>query len=133
MTKSEIHVIRRALEFLNQLVPQDQMPNKGDPAPGHCPVRRFAQEYLAPDPTSDVSCEELWFFFREIAEAGELPPLRKAAFLGRLPSVMDYVFSAKKCHSIERSGRRVRGFRGINFRANAELDSKVVPGGRRWP
>ena len=82
MTKSEIHVIRRALELLNQLVPQDQMPNKGDPAPGHCPVRRFAQEYLAPDPTTDVSCEELWCFFREIAEAGELPPLRKAGLFG---------------------------------------------------
>jgi hypothetical protein len=44
-------------------------------APRRCPVLLFAQEYLAPDPDADLACEELWKFFQEVAQAGELPPM----------------------------------------------------------
>ncbi len=45
--------------------------------------------------------------------------MRKAAFLRQLPAVMQAVFGVRKSHAVERAGRRVRGFRGINLRLDA--------------
>jgi hypothetical protein len=115
MRRSETDLIHRAIELLNRLVPDDKGRADG-PAPRRCPVMRFAQEYLAHDPAADVSCSELWRFFREIADAGELPRVPKAAFLRRLPGAMESVFCVRKSHNIERAGRRVRGFKSVTFR-----------------
>jgi len=127
MTKSEIDLIRRAIELLRQLV-QDDKGRVSNPAPRGCPVTRFAEEYLAHDSAADVSCEELWRFFHEIADAGELPPMRKASFLRQLTSVLEAVFNVRKCHNVMRAGRRVRGFRGIDVRLD---DSPPVVLGRQ--
>jgi|SRR5580692_1926461 hypothetical protein len=115
MTSQEIDLVRRAIELLRRLLPDDQA-RVGGPAPPRCPVARFVQEYLAPDPDADLTCAELWKFFQEIAQAGELSPLRKAAFLRQLPAIMENVFHVRKCHHILRSGHRQRGFKGINLR-----------------
>ena len=72
MTKSEIAIINRAIAMLRLLTEQ---PHEHGPALCHSPIRRFAQEYLAPDPDADFGCEELWTFFHEIVRAGELPPM----------------------------------------------------------
>ena len=114
MTKSEIELIHRALDLLHRLVP-DERPRVGDNVPQPCPVTRFAQKYLAPA-DADFTCQELWRFYDEVAQAGEFPPMSKAAFLRRLPAVMESVFGLRKCHSIMTEGHRVRGFRGINMR-----------------
>ena len=118
MTSQECDLIRHAIETLRRLLPDDQG-RAGDSAPPRCPVTRFVQEYIAPDPDADLACGELWKFFQEVAQSGELPPMRKAAFLCRLPGVMEAVFNARKCHHIERGGHRVRGFRGVGIRLDA--------------
>lgn len=57
--------------------------------------------------------------------------MRKAVFLHRLPGAMESAFGARKCHSIERAGRRLRGFRGVGIRldvsppAAVELEAEV--------
>jgi len=42
--------------------------------------------------------------------------MRKAAFLRQLPAELEAIFGVRKSHSIERRGRRVRGFRGVGIR-----------------
>ena len=79
----------------------------------------FTQKYLTADPVGDLSCQEAWTFFEEIAQAGELPPMGKATFLCELPVVIESVYNIRKCHHILRSGRRVRGFRGVDIRMDA--------------
>jgi len=116
MTKTEIATISRAITILRSLVDK---PPEGRPPAQHSPVTRFAQEYLAPDPDADFGCEELWKFFHEIVQAGQLPPMRRVIFLRELPEVMEAAFNLRKCHNIERSGRRVRGFRGITIKPSA--------------
>jgi hypothetical protein len=118
MTSQECDLIRQVIETLRRLVPDDQG-GAGDSAPPNCPVTRFVREYLASDPDADLTCEELWKFFKEVSQAGELPPMRKAAFLRQLPAVMVAIFGARKCHAIERGGHRVRGFRGVSIRLDA--------------
>lgn len=128
MTRSEINSIRNALEILRRLVPDDE-PSAVD-APSRCPVMAFARRYLAPDPAGDLSSEELWKFYSEIMAAGELPPMRKQAFLRLLPSAMAAVFGTQKSHDLHRNGGRVRGFRGVSIRLDAgsravvELETK---------
>lgn len=116
MTEPELVVLNRALTLLRSLADE---PHKSDPLPRSCAVTRFVREYLAPDPATDVSCSELWTFYREISDAGELPPMRKAAFLRRLPGTMAAVFDACKSHDIEREGHRLRGFRAVGIREHA--------------
>jgi hypothetical protein len=113
MTNTELQTVRRAITLLRSLIDE---PQECFPAPQNSPVSRFIQEYLAPDPDADLSCAEAWQFFKEIAQSGELPPMRMAAFLRQLPAVMEAVFCLRKCHHIERAGRRVRGFRGVGIR-----------------
>ena len=124
MNEAEIDLVRRALELLNRLVP-DVQGRAGDPTPRRCAVTDFAKSYLISDPAADVSCGELWTFFREIADAGGLPPVRKAAFLRQLPAAMATIFGARKCHAIQRGGHRVRGFRGVNLRLDASPPAAV--------
>jgi len=45
MTRSEIDLIRHALEILHKLVPDDE-PRAVYPAPRRCPVILFARHYL---------------------------------------------------------------------------------------
>jgi hypothetical protein len=124
MNQSEIDVARRAIQLLSTLLP-DVQGRTGGPTPQHLPVNRFVQEYLANDSTADLACEEAWQFFQEIAQAGGLPSLRKAAFLRQLPIEMDAVFGVKKCHGIERAGSRVRGFRGVGIRLDLSAPATV--------
>src|SRR5260370_36490298 len=102
MTKTEITMVNRAITLLKSLT--NGREEDGPPLQAS-PIYRFAQEYLAPDPSSDFGCEELWQFFHEIAQAGELPPMPKATFLRQLPAVIEAVYNVKKCHHIERFGR----------------------------
>jgi len=80
---------------------------------------RFAQNYLIGEPASDLTTAELWRFYQEVAEAGELPPLAKQAFQTVLPAAMEAVFGVKKCHHLERGGHQVRGFKGVEIRSVA--------------
>lgn len=113
MTNTEIQAIRRAITMLCALIDE---PQECAPVPYQSPIRRFVREYLAPDPKADISCGEAWQYFQEIAEAGELPPMRKTIFLRQLPIVLEAAYQVRRCHSIMRSGRRVRGFRGVGIR-----------------
>lgn len=122
MKNAEIQAIRRAITMLCSLIDE---PQETLPVPWQSPIRRFVREYLAPDPKADISCAEAWQFFQEIVEAGELPPMRKAAFLRQLPTVMEAVFRVRKCHHIERPGHRVRGFKGVGIRMDAGLPTAL--------
>src|SRR5579864_735908 len=114
MTKTELAMVNRAITLLKSLT---NGPEEDGPPLQLSPIGRFVQEYLAPDPGSDFGCQELWQFFQEIVKAGELPTMRKSVFLRGLPGVMHAVYDVRKCHNIERFGRRVRGFRGVNSRS----------------
>ena len=78
-----------------------------------------------PDPKADLSCAEAWQYFQEVAQAGELQPTRKATFLRQLPTSMEAAYQVRRCHSILRSGRRVRGFKGIGIRMDAGKSAVV--------
>ncbi len=115
MTSEESVLIHQALEVLNRLV-RDGEPWTSRPTPRPQPVEIFARNYLSPDPADDLTTAELWQFYREIVAAGELEPLTKQAFLRALPDVMAMVFGARKCHSIKRDGKSVRGFKSVTIR-----------------
>jgi hypothetical protein len=116
MNENEIAVINRVITLLRTLTVE---PRDSGTTPSQCPVALFAKQFLVNDPEDDVSCSELWTFYREIADARELPPMRETVFLRQLPTVMQTVFNAKKSHAIERVGRRVRGFRGVTIKLDA--------------
>lgn len=113
MTNTQIQAIRHTITLLCSLIDE---PQECAPVPFQSPIRQFVQEYLAPDPKGDVSCAELWEFFQEVVAAGELPGMRKTVFLRQLPTVMEAVFRVRKSHHVERSGHKVRGFKGITVR-----------------
>src|SRR5450759_3385118 len=110
MTSKETDLIRRAIELLHQLVPPEG-PHAGGPAPRRCPVTLFAQRYLVREPTSDVTVEELWQFFKDVAASGELDALTQTAFQRALPGAMEGAFCVKKCRAIKRGLQAVRGFK----------------------
>ncbi len=118
MTRTQTDLLRRALELLHRLVPDDYEPCAVD-TPRRCPVAKFAKKFLVPDSESDLTSQELVCFFNEIAASGEVQPLSKSQFLRRLPNVLESAFGVRKSHDIERDGRRVRGFRGINLTQQA--------------
>src|SRR5689334_14577398 len=122
MTRTEIDTINRAITLLQSLAYQRQ---EGGPPLQPSSITRFVEGYLAPDPGSDFGCQELWGFFQEIARAGELVPMRKTTFLRQLPTVMQTVYGLKKSHHVERFGRRVRGFRGVNSRSAVFTEQQV--------
>ncbi len=66
-----------------------------------------------------MTSAELWRFCTEIVDAGELEPLTKQEFLRALPGAMEAAFGLKKCHSIMRDGRTVRGFKSVKIREEA--------------
>ena len=117
MTKSEIDLIRRALDLLHKLVPDDE-PRAVDP-PRRSPVATFAKRFLARQAGADVTSCELWQFFTEIVAAGELEPLTKPEFQRALPGAMEATFGVKRCHSIRRDGKAVRGFKSVTVREQA--------------
>ena len=126
MTSQESELIRSALALLHRLVPPGE-PHASDATPRRCPVNLFVKKYLVRDPASDLTTVELWRFFSEISTSGELEPRPKAEFLRCLPGAMQSVFGAHKCHSIERNGRRLRGFRGVNIRLDGSPPAVLEP------
>ena len=114
MTSQECDLIRRAIALLQKLAPDDE-PCAIDHPTHRDPVMRFAQQYLAQNPDTDISCSELWEFYREITVSGELPPMRKAVFLRQLPAAIEVTYGAKKCHNIQREGRSLRGFKSVGI------------------
>lgn len=116
MTRTELAVLNRAIALLRSLTDE---PHAVDSMPRSGAVTRFVREYLVPDPSADISCAEAWSFFCEVATSGALKPMRKAEFLRRLPAVMEATYDAKKCHSIRRDGRTVRGFKSVTIREQA--------------
>jgi hypothetical protein len=114
MTHSELEIVKRVRALLRSLADE---PLECESILRDSPVGRFAREYLAADLQSDLTCDEAWTYYQEIAQANELPQMRKAVFLRQLPSVMQVVYHVRKSHHIERFGRRLRGFRGINLRS----------------
>jgi hypothetical protein len=108
-------LIKRALELLHRLIPPDKG-SSHNPATPQNPVSRFCERYLKREPGQDLTCAELWQFYREVVAAGELEPVSKSEFFRALPVAMATMFGLKKCHGIERDGFRVRGFRSITIR-----------------
>ena len=123
MTNVELQAVRRAIALLHSLTGE---PPERLPVPAQGPIKLFVTEYLVADPAGDLSCQELWAFYNEVAGAGELPLVRKAVFLRQLPTLMEAVFGARKAHNVERDGRRVRGFYGVSLRLEASLPEPQV-------
>ena len=122
MTNTEIQAVRRAITLLSQLIDE---PQACAPVPYQSPVWRFVRDYLVPDPEADLASEELWTFFQEVTQAGDLPGMRKATFLRELPVAMQAAFGVKKSHHVEREGRRVRGFAGVGIRMDSDPGAAV--------
>lgn len=57
---------------------------------------------------------EIWKFFKEVSNAGEVESLSKEAFLRRLSEAMWTVYGVKKSHNVQRAGQAVRGFKDIS-------------------
>ncbi len=113
MKPSEEQTIRRAIALLSSMI---DMPQEFLPVPWYSPVRQFVEKYLCPDPQADLASEEAWTFFQEIVQAGELTPVSRAVFLRQVPTIIEAAHGLRKSHHVERSGRRVRGFKGITSR-----------------
>jgi hypothetical protein len=120
MKSTEVQAVRRAIALLRSLIDE---PQECAGIPSCSPVRRFVRDYLVADASADLTCAEAWQFVQEVAQAGELQPMRKAAFLRQLPTMMEVAFHVRRCHNILRSGSRVRGFRGVGIR----MDTGVPP------
>lgn len=118
MTKSEIDLLRRALELLRRVVPDSDEICAVD-SPRRCPVTKFAKKFLARDSDSDVTSAELWQFYSELVAGRELEAVTKSVFLRSLSGTLEATFGVKKSHSVMRNGHRQRGFRGINLSAQA--------------
>jgi hypothetical protein len=115
MTSQESNLIRHAIALLQKLAPSDE-PSAVDYPTRRDPIMRFVQQYLTQVPDTDVSCNELWAFYSEISASRELPPMRKATFFRKLPAALEMTYGAKKCHSISRDGRTLRGFKSVTIR-----------------
>lgn len=124
MARTELGVLLRAIALLRSLTDE---PHAVDSIPRSGAVTRFVREYLVPDPAADISCAEAWNFFCEVAASGALKPMRKAAFLRRLPAVMEATYGAKKCHSIRRDGRTLCGFKSVDIREHTSPPSVPEP------
>jgi hypothetical protein len=79
------------------------------------------------DPARDITCAELWRFYKEIAAAGELESLSKSQFLRALPAAMEGAFGVKKSHSVQRGAAKLRGFRAVTIRENTDAVTTVEP------
>ena|SRR6266516_729356 len=124
MTRSELDLIRRALQILHKIVPDDEI-REVNLVPRRCPVILFAKRYLTRQPGSDLSTAELWRFYTEVVAAAESEPLTKQEFLRALPGAMAAVFGVNKCHTIQRDGQTVRGFKSVTIREHA-LSPSVI-------
>jgi len=118
MTTQEIQIVQQALGILHRLVPDDE-PRGLDPRPRHCPVQAFAKRNLVLNPVRDMTTQELWEFYSEVAIAGEAERLSRAVFLRVLPGAMAAVFGLRKSHAIRRSEQTMRGFSGITIQEQA--------------
>ena len=106
-------MVRDAIELLQRLTSSD---SPRIPTAQSCPVTRFAAHYLIRDLSCDMTCAELWQFYREVVGVGEAQPLTKHEFLRALPSAIKASFGIRKCHSIERNGSKLRGFKSVTLR-----------------
>lgn len=116
VTDSQAALLRDAIDILLRVLPDVTQP-PSRPAPRSCPVAEFAKSFLTADVADDMSTEELWRFYQEIAAVGDLEQISRRTFERALPSAIAAAFGVKKCHSIQRDGRAVRGFRGVTVRA----------------
>ena len=67
-------------------------------------------------PGADLTTNELWKFYLEIASTGALEPLTKQEFQRALPGAMAAAFGLRKCHAITRDGQTLRGFKSVTIR-----------------
>ena len=83
-------------------------------------------------PGADLTTNELWKFYLEIASTGALEPLTKQEFLRALPGAMAAAYGLRKCHTIKRQGQTLRGFKSVTIREAAnpaamlELEPEAV-------
>src|SRR5712664_912838 len=115
MKKTEIELIRHAINLLSEVAADDE-PRATDTMRRDCPVLAFVERYLEKEPLSELSSNECWQFFAEVASAGDLPLIRRSLFLYRLPIAMKAVYNIGKSHNVRQGAGRVRGFRGISIR-----------------
>lgn len=118
MTTSEIDLIRSALQLLHKLVPEDEL-RTCHPTPRPCPVILFIKRYLVRQPGADMTTTELWRFYSEVAASGESELLTKQEFLRALPGAMAAAFGLRKCHTVQRDGQTLRGFKSVTIRDEA--------------
>ena len=127
MTKLEIDAIRRTINTLQRMLPEDE-PRMIPSSPRRASLFRFVTKYLVATGSGDLSCRELWDFYCDVAAAGRLPSMPKTLFFRELPGVMEPAFGLKKCHNVKYNGKAVRGFRGIEIR-EIDLDTNPpIPG-----
>lgn len=115
MTESEKESIHRAIELL-QAVVSGAAPRPEGPSTRPCPVVRFARQYLMRYPGADITVDDLWSFYHEVALAGEAELLTRRQFDRILPRAMEEAFGVKKSHSVRRDNRSRRGFKTVTIR-----------------
>ena len=115
MTESEKESIHRAIEVL-QTVASGAAPRPEDSSTRPCPVVRFARQYLMRDPGADITVDDLWSFYHEVAVAGEAELMTRRQFYRILPRAMEEAFGVKKSHSVRRDNGARRGFKTVTIR-----------------
>lgn len=116
MSTTETATLRAAIRLLQQIAPEAETSlQKAMPVPRQHPVREFAEQYLARDPTGDKTSNELFSDYNELVAAGDMEPLSATEFLRALPAAMLAVFGIRKRHNIVRDGKKLRGFRGVGI------------------
>lgn len=115
MTQSEIDTIRRAVSLLNEVLLDNKLATSDVPL-RRCPVTLFAERYLARQSGEDMTSAELWTFFLEVVQAGELEALSKEEFMRALPKAMSGAFGLKKSHNLRRGGQTLRGFKSVTIK-----------------
>jgi hypothetical protein len=123
MTKLEHDTIRRTINTLQRMLPDDE-PRMIPSSSRKASLIRFTTKYLAATSSGDLSCYELWAFYSEVAAAGRVPPMPKTLFFRELPAALEAAFGLKKSHNVKRNGKPVRGFQGIEI---LEVDLDTAP------
>jgi len=86
-------------------------------------LRHFLQACVVVDSYGDVTTSEIIEAYAAYCPEHRWQPLPITEIQRQLEGLMLETFGVSKCHGVERDGKSQRGFRGVKFKGEAEVNS----------